>query len=74
MSDIQKPTGDVLRRNPENECGQPVGQVNIMVQGLGLQTVSFYCNQTRLHRDGCKFVGAEVVVTGKARPIILNGP
>lgn len=67
MTDIPKPTGDVLRRNPERECGTPVGQVNVKIRGLGLQTISFYCNKPRLHTDGCEFVGAEVVVRAKRR-------
>jgi hypothetical protein len=63
MTDIPKPQGDVLRRNAERECGTPIGQVNIKIQGLpGFQTVSFYCNQPRLHVDACKFVGNSVVV------------
>lgn len=63
MSDIPKPTGDVLRRNPERECGQPVGQMNLVIHGVpGYQTVSFYCNQPRLHTDQCRFVGTHVVV------------
>lgn len=64
MADIPRPNGDVLRRNPERECGTPVGQINVTVQGLpGFQTISFYCNKHRLHTDECAFVGQEVVVT-----------
>lgn len=75
MPDIPKPTGAVLRRNPERECGTPVGQVSVAVQGLpGFQTISFYCNQPRLHVGGCMFIGKEVEVKGRARPIIRNGP
>ncbi len=69
MTDIPKPTGDVLRRNPEGECGTPIGQLNIAVRGLpGFQTVSFYCNLKRLHKDACVFVGQEIVVHGKGHP------
>lgn len=68
MSDIPKPQGDVLRRNPEHECGTPIGQVNVMVAGLGIQTISFYCNLKRLHHEGCKFVGNEIVVSAKSHP------
>lgn len=68
MPDIPKPTGDVLRRNAERECGQPVGQINITVHGLsGFQTVSFYCNQPRLHTDECRFEGEQVVVKSKGQ-------
>jgi hypothetical protein len=63
MPDIPKPTGDVLRRNADRECGTPVGQIHIAVKGLpGFQTVSFYCNKTRLHTDECAFIGVEVTV------------
>jgi len=63
VNDIPKPTGDVLRRNPEKECGTPIGQMNIVIRGLpGYQTVSFYCNQPRLHVDDCKFVGQQITV------------
>jgi len=69
MTDIPKPQGDVLRRNPEQECGNPIGQVNVAVHGLpGFQTISFYCNLKRLHNEGCKFVGNEVVIHRKSRP------
>lgn len=67
MGNIQKPGADVLRRNPENECGQPVGQLNVMIRGAGLQTISFYCNQPRLHVDRCRFEGADVVVEARRR-------
>lgn len=75
MPDIPKPQGDVLRRNAEHECGTPVGQVSVAVNGLpGFQTISFYCNKPRLHRDACAFVGKDVVVMGRLRPIIRNHP
>lgn len=76
MPDIPKPTGSVLRRNAEHECGTPVGQINVQIQGLGLQTISFYCNQPRLHTDGCKFVGSEVTVlrTQPGLNILVNIP
>jgi hypothetical protein len=68
MSDIPKPTSAVLRRNAENECGAPVGQVNLVIQMIpGIQTVSFYCNQPRLHTDECRFDGTEVVVRARRR-------
>lgn len=67
MPEIEKPSGAVLRRNPEHECGLPVGQLNIVVDMIpGVQTVSFYCNKLRLHRDECMFEGAQVTV--RARP------
>ena len=73
MSDIPRPTGDVLRRNAEHECGTPLGQVSVKVHGLpGFQTISFYCNKKRLHKDDCSFVGRELVVTKRARPVIIN--
>lgn len=63
MNDIPKPTGDVLRRNAERECGTPIGQVNVAVHGLpGFQTISFYCNKTRLHTDECAFEGSQITV------------
>lgn len=62
-TDIPRPQGDVLRRNAERECGTPIGQVSVAVQGLpGFQTISFYCNQKRLHTDECAFVGKDVIV------------
>lgn len=70
MTDIPKPGGDVLRRNPEAECGTPVGQVNVVVHGLpGVQTISFYCNLPRLHIGGCKFVATQVVITANRSEI-----
>lgn len=73
MNDIPAPTGDVLRRNPEDECGRPVGQLNLVIHGLpGVQTVSFYCNQPRLHRDECMFKGSEVSVRRNRRAVIVN--
>lgn len=73
MTDIPKPQGDVLRRNAENECGTPVGQVSVKVHGLpDFQTISFYCNKPRLHRDECQFVGKDVVISRRAHPIIRN--
>jgi hypothetical protein len=75
MNDIPKPTGDVLRRNSEAECGTPIGQVSVVVHGLpGFQTISFYCNQPRLHGDACRFVGADLVIERRNRPIIRNHP
>lgn len=66
MPDIPKPQGDVLRRNPEDECGTPVGQVSVRIRGLpDFQTISFYCNKKRLHTDMCEFVGKEVVVRAR---------
>ena len=63
MPEVPKPQGDVLRRNAEHECGTPVGQIHIKIQGLpDFQTVSFYCNKRRLHTDECAFIGKEVVV------------
>lgn len=63
MPDIPPPSGDVLRRNAERECGTPVGQVSVKIRGLpNFQTISFYCNKERLHTDECAFVGAQVVV------------
>lgn len=68
MADIPRPQGDVLRRNAEKECGIPVGQVSVKIQGLpDIQTISFYCNQPRLHLDGCRFEGASVVVAARRR-------
>lgn len=75
MTDIPKPDGKVLRRNAEKECGLPVGQLTIKVDNLpGFQNVSFYCNQPRLHTDGCKFVGSELVITRRRKAIIINHP
>jgi hypothetical protein len=75
MTDIPKPSGKVLRRNPELECGQPIGQLAIKIKkNEAFELVSFYCNQPRLHTDGCKFVGSELIVSQKPRPIILNHP
>lgn len=63
MSDIPKPSGDVLRRNAEQECGAPVGQVSVKIRDIpDFQTISFYCNKPRLHTDECEFVGKQVVV------------
>ena len=62
MNNIPRPQGDVLRRNAEHECGTPVGQVNVMIQDLGLQSISFYCNQPRLHIGACLFRGKEVEI------------
>ena len=67
MPDIPKPTGDVLRRNAEDECGTPVGQVNVNIHGIpGFQTISFYCNRPRLHLGECLFIGREVNVRRNA--------
>lgn len=75
MGDIPKPTGDVLRRNPERECGTPVGQVSVVMQGFpGIQTISFYCNQPRLHRDECQFVGRQVIVRANRAEATLLRP
>ena len=72
MPDIPKPQGDVLRRNAEHECGTPVGQVNVVIHGLpGYQTISFYCNQPRLHTDACKFVAREVIVYANSGNLFL---
>lgn len=79
MNDIPTPQGEVLRRNPERECGTPVGQISVKIQGISrFQTISFYCNKPRLHRDECAFVGTNVVVRARRREdqgsaIILPG-
>lgn len=71
MPNIPRPQGDVLRRNAEAECGTPIGQVSVVVNGLpGFQTISFYCNKTRLHTDGCAFVGRQVVVRANREGLI----
>lgn len=63
MSDIPKPTGDVLRRNAEHECGTPIGQIAIKIHGVAsFQNVSFYCNQPRLHLGECCFLGKDVII------------
>lgn len=68
MSNIPKPGGDVLRRNPENECGIPLGQMAVKIQGLpDIQVISFYCNQRRLHTGACQFLGADLVVISRRR-------
>lgn len=68
MADIPHPSNDVLRRNADNECGTPLGQMNIKIHDLpGFQRVSFYCNQPRLHTTGCRFVGADLVVMARRR-------
>lgn len=74
MPDIPKPSGDVLRRNPEKECGTPVGQLNVVIHGLpGYQTLSFYCNLSRLHLGGCRFVGEEVIVEANRTGLKAGG-
>ena len=66
MSDIPRPSGDVLRRNAEQECGTPVGQMSIKIHLVpDFQTVSFYCNKKRFHTDECAFVGQALVVTAR---------
>jgi hypothetical protein len=73
MPDIPKPQGDILRRNAEHECGTPIGQVNLVIHGLpGFQTVSFYCNQPRLHRDSCKFASSELIVTANSQRLFIT--
>jgi hypothetical protein len=68
MTDIPKPSGDSLRRNSEAECGQPVGQISVLIHGIpDFQTISFYCNKTRLHTDECAFIGADLVVRRRRR-------
>lgn len=58
----------VLRRNASQECGAPVGQLNIKVQNIpNVQTVSFYCTKPKLHRDECEFVGVDLVVKRRRR-------
>lgn len=67
MTDIPKPGGDVLRRNPEAECGTPIGQVSVKIQNIpDFQTISFYCNRPRLHTGGCAFIGRDVIVSGRS--------
>lgn len=70
---VEKASNDVLRRNAEDECGTPVGQVNIMLKrGIGsksLETISFYCNKRRLHTDQCAFEGNDVVITARRSPL-----
>lgn len=68
MADTPRPSGEVLRRNPERECGTPVGQLNIKIKGIpDFQVVSFYCTLPRLHTEACCFVGSEVVVQARRR-------
>lgn len=68
MADISKPSNDVLRRNADQECGTPVGQMAIKIHGLpDFQVISFYCNQPRLHTDECRFVGADLEVRRRRR-------
>lgn len=68
MVDIPKPSNNVLRRNAEQECGAPVGQMAIKIHNLpDFQVVSFYCNQSRLHTDECRFVGSDLEVRRRRR-------
>lgn len=69
MPEPSRLTQDVQRANPKGECGQPVGQLNIKLSRsfLPFETVSFYCNKTKLHLDECAFVGVELVVTRRRR-------
>lgn len=74
MPDIPKPQGDVLRRNPERECGTPIGQVSVKVRGLpDFQTISFYCNMPRLHTDECRFEGKDISVRKQRSEFIVYG-
>jgi len=58
----------IIRRNALNECSQPIGQINVAIKGLpGFQTISFYCNQPKLHSTPCSFVTKDVVVLRRSR-------
>jgi hypothetical protein len=73
VTDIQKPQGEILRRNPERECGVAVGQVSVAVHGLpGFQTISFFCNKPLLHNDQCAFVGKDVIVQARRESVIIR--
>lgn len=75
MADIPKPSGTVLRRNAEHECGTPVGQVNVVIHNIpGIQTISFYCNKPRLHTDKCEFIASQVRVRRNREGIDLRRP
>lgn len=58
----------VLRRNSFQECGLPVGQLNIKIKDSirPFETISFYCTQPKGHLDLCCFEGEHLVVTRKA--------
>lgn len=59
---------DILRRS-QSECGLPVGQMHLKIEGSPrpFDTVSFYCTKDKNHKDGCEFVGSELVVTRRRR-------
>lgn len=62
----------ILRRNAKIECGQPVGQMAIKLKnptpdGQDVQIVSFYCTLDARHRDGCAFVGNDLIVSRRSR-------
>lgn len=69
MAEVPRLTSDVQRRNPLLECGVPVGQLNIKIQGSirPFETVSFYCNRPKLHSGECEFIGAELIVRRRRR-------
>ena len=59
---------DVLRRNSVKECGQPVGQLNVVIRGIPeAQTISFYCTEPKLHLGACRFVGNDLIISKRDR-------
>lgn len=61
----------VLRRNAQSECGLPVGQLSVKIQGSPrpFDTISFYCTKLKNHRDACEFVGVELVISRRRREV-----
>lgn len=57
----------ILRANSSIECGQLIGYMNVvLVKDGGFETISVNCNGPAGHRDSCKFVGTDLIITRRA--------
>jgi hypothetical protein len=57
----------ISRRDQHLECSQLVGQLNVKLSDGSLEFIGVYCTKPKGHRDGCEFVGVELVITRRRR-------
>ena len=61
------PAVRVARRNTSLECGALVGSLNVKLSNGAVERIGVYCTKPKQHRDGCEFVGVELVISRRRR-------
>lgn len=57
----------IARRNAMRECGELVGRLSIKLTGGTMEIIAVNCTKPKHHKDGCEFVGVELVISRRRR-------